>query len=131
MHPYKYDLDVRISQQVFTRRELTERLGLVPNYGSRPVIDGKAYWFKTLAQANTADIPLHDALTEALDLLEPHAPLFRQLRRHQGTIELHFGLFLTGMSGFYVMPGIMERAARLDIPLAFHLYPPQRTLAPD
>ena len=139
MQRYSYTIDLRIWHPSIKPEEITRVLGIRPSNSSEAgqprktpkgtSLEGvyrESYWnadpFDRGEYSSTDDLA-EDALTEVLQILEPHKEFIQNLRGEGARILLQVSSFSGRNYAFEFSPEFLGRCAALGVSLAHDVYP--------
>lgn len=121
---FRYTISLRIWQDIYTRQELSLRLGMEHEAGpgpERPLENGMAYWRRRLVEGETGDKQFATALEEVVLALERQSVLMFSLGHGNGSVELLIGLFISRNAVHCLDPKTMMRLGQLGVRLCFDI----------
>jgi hypothetical protein len=119
---FRYEISLRIWQDVYTRNELSLRLGMEHEMGRAPEMpteEGMAFWRRRLVDAKSKEKDIEEALGEVVTMLERQSVLLFSLARGNGAVELFIALFGDGNIMHRLCPKAMMRLGQLGVELCF------------
>lgn len=139
MQRYSYTIDLRIWHPSIKPEEITRVLGIQPSNSSEAgqsrktpkgaSLEGvyrESYWNADpfdRGEYSSSDDLAEDALTEVLQILEPHKEFIQNLRGEGARILLQVSSFSGRNYAFEFSPEFLGRCAALGVSLAHDVYP--------
>ena len=139
MQRYSYIIDLRIWHPSIKPDEITRALCIQPNHCSEAgqprktpkgtLLDGfyrESYWSADpldRGEYSSTDDLAEDALTEVLQVLEPHKAFIQKLRSEDARVLVQVSSFSGRNYAFEFPPDLLGRFAALGVSLAHDVYP--------